>query len=191
VTPSERETGPCEIPAERQELARLDELFARFGGAVPGLAAATPSRGIYAARAAPGMERPFVLDSTVLIAFCDCRHPLHAQAASDLRYHRGCGHPLAVPASVLADVFAGAIRIGTHAVASLGDLLDGLIDVVPPINRETACHAAVYRNAHDVPLHAALVLGTADAIDADGILTTDQTWRQFDRRVGIIGVDFV
>jgi predicted nucleic acid-binding protein len=133
------------------------------------------------------MSTRIVVDSTALLAFCDPDDIHHDAAHTTLVEHIHNGHPLVIPASVLAEVLAAALRSGPHAQRVVTGLIGELASEVRPIDRQAARAAAGYLAANDrLPLHVALILGTAKAVNAEHILTTDPTWPEFHSRVRVI-----
>jgi predicted nucleic acid-binding protein len=118
--------------------------------------------------------RPVVVDSLVLLAFCDPDDPLHGVARAAVSECLLAGVPLVVPASVLSEVLVCAYRATPHAVRVVQGFVDELASEVRPLDRVAARAAARCRATRDgLPLHAGLVLGTAMSVAADRVLTAD------------------
>jgi predicted nucleic acid-binding protein len=131
--------------------------------------------------------KPVVIDSTVLLAFCDPDDPLHKVAKAVVNECLGAGSPLVVPVSVLSEVLVGAFRATPHAVRTVEGFVDELVSQVREIDRSVGRAAARYRAEHTgLGLSAALVFGTAKIIAADQILTSEPSWRQVDPRVRLV-----
>jgi predicted nucleic acid-binding protein len=128
-----------------------------------------------------------VLDSTVVLAFCDPDDVSHAAVAGALTCCLRAGGRLVVPASVLCEVLARAFRTNAHAVRTVDHIVDELVSELRPIDRAASRAAAQYRAEYPrLPLSAALVLGTASVVDAAEVLTMDASWQEVDSRVRVI-----
>jgi predicted nucleic acid-binding protein len=133
------------------------------------------------------MKNPIVIDSTVLLAFCDPDNPQHQAAAATITGYIGAGRWLVVPASALSEVLVGAYRASSHAVRTIEGLIVDLVHLVREIDRKIAHAAASYRAEHpELGLAAALVFGTAKVTAAGQILTTEPTWTTIDPRVRVL-----
>jgi predicted nucleic acid-binding protein len=131
--------------------------------------------------------KPVVIDSTVLLAFCDPDDPLHEVATTAVNERLSAGFPLVVPVSVLSEVLVGAFRASPHAVRTVVGFVDELVSQVREIDRSVGKAAARYRAEHvGLGLAAALVFGTAKVIVADEILTSEASWREIDPRVHVL-----
>ena len=127
-----------------------------------------------------------VLDATVVIAFLDQRDTHHNAAVAALE--RVAGDELVLPASAYAEMLVFPYRRGGRAaVATAKALLEELPIRVEPIGVEIAERAAELRaSTPAVRLPDALVIATADALDASTLLTADRRWRRASRRVRTI-----
>jgi predicted nucleic acid-binding protein len=131
--------------------------------------------------------KPIVLDSPVVIGFCDPDDAVHASARLALAGCLTAGHPLVVPVSVLSEVLVGAFRSTPHAVRTVEGFLDDLVSEVRPLDRAAGRAAARYRADYpELRMAAALVLGTAKSIEAEQILTTEESWTAIDPRVRVL-----
>jgi predicted nucleic acid-binding protein len=138
------------------------------------------------------MTRPTVIDSTVLLAFCDPDDPLHREARAAVDMRLTVGSPLVVPVTVLSEVLVGAFRSTPHAVRTVEAFVDELVDEVYPVDRPTGRAAAKYRADHPgLGMSPALVLGTAKVIAAEQILTTEETWIAIDTHVHLVSPERV
>ena len=129
-----------------------------------------------------------VIDSSVVLALFDPRDSLHAPAVAAVRSARDAGHTFVLPASVLAEVLVGAARRGA---AELDLRHHQVVHAFGPprcLDDPIAVAAAV-RRAHrpTLRLPAALVLATADVMQADAVLTGDKRWQSLDSRVQLVG----
>jgi predicted nucleic acid-binding protein len=128
-----------------------------------------------------------VVDATVLVGFCDPDETAHEVATAALTACLAAGTGLVVPVSVLSEVLTGAYRNTPHAVRVIEGFVKELASRVYPIDRAVGRAAAQYRAEHPgLPLHAALVLGTAKIVNAERILTTDASWIDKSARVHIV-----
>ena len=126
-----------------------------------------------------------VLDASVAIGFLDSADAHHAAAVAALTEHESA--PLVLPASAYAEVLVGPWRRGARAVDAVDEFLTDLAVRVEPLNREIARHAARLRAAHArLTLADALVLATADVLDARAVLTADRSWPRLTRRARLI-----
>ncbi len=126
-----------------------------------------------------------VLDASVVIAFLDPDDGLHAAAAAALVEHQQ--DELVIPASVYAEILVAPYRSGTEAVEEVETFLSDLAVRTEPITAAIARGAARLRSRlRGLRLPDALVLATADEIEADTVLTGDQSWASVSSRVTII-----
>lgn len=86
--------------------------------------------------------KPIVLDSPVVIGFCDPDDAVHTSARLALAGCLTAGHPLVVPVSVLSEVLVGAFRSTPHAVRTVEGFLDDLVSEVRPLDRAAGRAAA-------------------------------------------------
>jgi len=124
-----------------------------------------------------------VLDASVIIAHVDDSDALHDAAVAVLRHRKD--DDLRLPASAYAEALVGP--------ATKGDLERGMerINMLPlriePIGAMVAERAAALRAARPaLRLPDALVLGCAQALGAEEVVTADRRWRGHDR-VTVIG----
>jgi predicted nucleic acid-binding protein len=121
-----------------------------------------------------------VLDASVVIGHLDARDVHHQAARAALERHEA--DDLLLPASAYAEALVGPVRRGEteRARSGIGEL--GL--TIAPIDEEAAEAAATLRGRFpSLRLPDALVLGHAEAIDADAVLTTDAWWSRVSPRV--------
>jgi predicted nucleic acid-binding protein len=121
-----------------------------------------------------------VLDASVVIGLFDTADAHHGAATSAISHH--ASDQLSLPASAYSEVLVRPSAAG--AVAQVRDALAALAIRVDPIDEAAAEAAARLRARHPaLRLPDALVIGLADAIDADAVLTTDERWQSVSRRV--------
>lgn len=125
-----------------------------------------------------------VLDSGVVIGLLDARDVHHGAAVAALRER--AAEIFVLPVSAYAEVLAGPARIGQldaarDRVRALGFRLDAL----EPASAEAA--ARLRGRFASLRLPDALVLGHAEAIGADLVLTTDRRWRRVAANVAVVG----
>ena len=129
-----------------------------------------------------------VVDSSVILALFDPKDTLHVAAATAVRSARDAGHTFVLPASVLAEVLVGAARRGT---AELDLRHHQVVNAFGPprcLDDPIAVAAAARRARHQtLRLPDALVIATADVIQADTVLTGDKRWGSLDPRVQLVG----
>ena len=128
------------------------------------------------------MGAVIVVDSGVVIGVMDGADPHHAAARAALEKHRE--DDLRVPASAYAEALVRPGRVGRLEevradLAALGLAIDA-------IDGASAEAAARLRGLHGLRLSDALVLGHADAIGADAVLTTDRRWARVSRLVRVV-----
>jgi len=124
-----------------------------------------------------------VLDAGVLIGWFDANDPHHATATAALKNERE--HVLRLPASAYAEALvrhsaAGSVEAARQRIADVGITVD-------PVDVQGAEAAAAIRARHpSLRLPDALVLGHAEAIGADVVLTTDRRWKRVSPRVQVV-----
>lgn len=126
-----------------------------------------------------------VLDASVLIAFLNPGDAHHGAAIEALRRNRT--EDLIVPASVYAEILVGPHRHGKPAVARAESFLGDFAIQIEPIDADIARRAGFLRSRHHrLKLPDALVLATADVMDASRVLTADASWSKVSRRAEVI-----
>ncbi|MCY7419749.1 MAG: PIN domain-containing protein [Chloroflexi bacterium] len=129
------------------------------------------------------MARVIVVDASVMIAALDEHDALYRAAVAALARH--IGDTLVVPASAFAEFMVGAHRSGRAEVTRRR--LHELDATIQPITEEMADAAARLRARHtSLRLADALVLGTAEVLEAERILTGDRSWTAWSDRVELI-----
>jgi predicted nucleic acid-binding protein len=124
-----------------------------------------------------------VVDASVMIAVLDEHDALHDVAVTELSAR--IGETLVVPASAFAEFMVGAHRAGRAEVTRRR--LHELEVSVQPVTEEMADAAARLRARHAaLRLADALILGAAEVLDADVILTGDKSWRAWSDRVELL-----
>ncbi len=124
-----------------------------------------------------------VLDAGIVIGWLETSDAHHAAADAAIDQH--ADDDVRIPSSVYAEILVRpARRCATELTRNL------LRDVgirIDAIGEETAEHAAKLRAAHpSLRLPDALVLGYAEVIDADVVLTTDRRWKRVSDRVHVV-----
>ena len=126
-----------------------------------------------------------ILDAGVIIGFLNSADAHHESATKTLREAIGANQSLAMPASVFAEILVGPSRKGAESVEVVRNMVATLPIAVVPIGDEIAVSAAAMRARHNsLKLPDALVIATAEAVDAEMLLTTDRRWPSA-RRLGI------
>jgi predicted nucleic acid-binding protein len=125
-----------------------------------------------------------VLDASVLIALLDPADPHHRAARAALDAH--ADDDLRIPAHTLAEALVHPVRAGKEREARR--LLAGLEITVDPVDEAAAVAAARLRARHGSALRMpdALVLAYADVHKARRVLTADERWHAWSRRVELI-----
>jgi predicted nucleic acid-binding protein len=123
-----------------------------------------------------------VLDASVVIAFLDPDDVLHDAAVEALTEYQH--EELLIPASVYAEILVGPHRRGAEAVAEVEAFLADFAVRIEPLTPAIARSAAKLRSeSRSLRLPDALVLATADELDADSVLTGDESWARISSRV--------
>jgi predicted nucleic acid-binding protein len=125
-----------------------------------------------------------VLDASVVIAFLDPDDALHEAAVEALTEHQH--DELLIPLSVYAEILVAPYRRGREAVAELETFLADLAIRIEPLTPPIARAAAQLRSVSRGRLPDALVLATADELEADSVITGDESWRPISERVTLI-----
>jgi predicted nucleic acid-binding protein len=126
-----------------------------------------------------------VLDASVVIAFLDPGDALHDAAVEALTEHQH--DELLIPTSAYAEILVAPYRRGAEAVAEVEAFLSDLSIHIEPLTSAIARAAAKLRSeSRRLRLPDALVLATADKLEADSVLTGDESWARISGRVTII-----
>jgi predicted nucleic acid-binding protein len=126
-----------------------------------------------------------VLDASVAIAFLDAGDRHHRGAVAALT--RLQGSDMVLPASASAEMLVGPARRSRAAMDAAREFVIDLALRVEPISAGIAERAAELRAAHRaLKLPDALVIATADALEAALLLTADRTWTRVSRRAQMI-----
>jgi predicted nucleic acid-binding protein len=118
-----------------------------------------------------------VLDAGVLIGFLDADDAHHTRAYEALSAAVEASDQLVIPASALAETLVGPSRRGPDAVELVRELVSRLpIEVVPLDERVAVAAAHIRANHRSLKLPDALVIATAQILDASRLVTTDRKW---------------
>jgi predicted nucleic acid-binding protein len=118
-----------------------------------------------------------VVDAGVVIGFLDANDAHHVAANAALVSCRARRDRVVLPASAFAEILVGPSRRGPAAVTVVRNLVDRIPIEVEPLDDEIAVAAAAIRAHHaSVKLPDALVIATAQHLDADHLVTTDRRW---------------
>ena len=122
-----------------------------------------------------------VLDASVVIAFLDAADAHHPAAVAAFEKVRS--EQLVLPASAYAEVLVGPARRGRAAVSAVREFIADLAVRVEPTSVDIAERAAHLRASHrSLRLPDALVIATADVLEATTLLTADRSWTRVTRR---------
>ncbi len=122
-----------------------------------------------------------VLDASVVIAFLDAADVHHPGAVAAFEKVRS--EQLVLPASAYAEVLVGPARRGREALSVVREFIADLALHVEPTSIEIAERAAHLRASHrSLRLPDALVIATADVLEATSLLTADRSWIRVTRR---------
>jgi predicted nucleic acid-binding protein len=126
-----------------------------------------------------------ILDASVVIAFLDPDDALHDSAVEALTEHQH--DELLIPTSAYAEILVAPYRRGAEAVAEveafLADFAVRIEALTPAIAR---AGAKLRSESRSLRLPDALVLATADELEADLVLTGDESWISVSSRVTLI-----
>lgn len=124
-----------------------------------------------------------VIDASVVIALLDPADTLHAAARRE--FDQAAGDELALPASALAETLVAPARAGKLEQARRR--IQALELRIADIDEDVALEAARWRGLHDrLRIPDALVLATAEVLDAKVLLTGDAKWKALSTRVRVI-----
>ena len=119
-----------------------------------------------------------VIDAGVLIGFLDSTDAHHDAAQRALTAASGQGDTLALPASAVAECLVAPARRGDDAVRTLREFVDRFPINVVPLD-DTIAEAAARLRARlgrRLRLPDALVVATAQVLEADALITTGRRW---------------
>jgi len=126
-----------------------------------------------------------VVDASVVIAFLDPDDALHVPAVEALTEHQHA--ELVVPTSAYAEILVAPNRRGAEAVAGVEAFLADFAVRLEPLTPAIARAAAQLRSkSRRLRLPDALVLATADDLEADIVLTGDGSWSRISGRVTLV-----
>ena len=119
-----------------------------------------------------------VLDSGVVIAILDGNDAHHAAALSAVAAALERRDEIVLPVSAYAEAHVTPSRTGPRSVDTFDGFIDGLPLRVEPASRAIGASAAGLRARFgpSFKLPDALVVATAQVLNADRIVTTDQGW---------------
>ncbi|MDA0364414.1 MAG: type II toxin-antitoxin system VapC family toxin [Chloroflexi bacterium] len=119
-----------------------------------------------------------VIDAGVMIGVLDAADAHHETARSALAGAVERGDQVLLPASALAECLVGPARSGDDAVELVRTFLTRFPIAVVPLDAAVAEAAARLRASHGARLRLpdALVVATAQLVDADVLVTTDRQW---------------
>lgn len=118
-----------------------------------------------------------VLDAGVIIGFLDTNDAHHLAAVEALRDARDRNDRLVLPASVFAEILVGPSRRSAKAVTAVRSLVQRIPLEIQPLDADIAEAAAALRARHGaLKLPDALVIATAEHLDAQHLVTTDRRW---------------
>ena len=126
-----------------------------------------------------------VLDASIIIGFLDPEDALHGACVAALTDHQH--DDLVVPASVHAEILVGPYRAGPEAVSEVEAFISDFGIQIEPINASIARIGARLRSERkSLRLPDALVLACGDEIEADVVLTGDESWAKLSKRVAVV-----
>ena len=130
-----------------------------------------------------------VVDAGVVIAVLNTDDAHHVAARAALERARRRGDRLVLPASAYSEILVAPSRAGTAQIATVDAVVDGLPMTIEPIDRRVGAAAASLRASagRGLRLPDALVLATAEVLDAERVLTTDRAIYRHGSRVELVG----
>jgi predicted nucleic acid-binding protein len=119
-----------------------------------------------------------VLDAGVVIGFLDANDAHHKAAYRELAEAQGRQDRIALPASALAECLVAPARRSPEDLAAAQEFVARMPIEVAELTREIAVAAATLRARHRTRLKLpdALVIATAQVLEADVLVTTDRDW---------------
>ena len=95
------------------------------------------------------------------------------------------------PPPIVPVVAYAEVLVGVASFEPARDRVEAFFDTLPiePLPRAIGRRGAELRARTGIALPDALVVATAQEIDAPAILTADGRWRALDRRVRVVGAD--
>jgi predicted nucleic acid-binding protein len=119
-----------------------------------------------------------VLDAGVLIGFLDAEDLHHKSAHRALAEAQQRRDRIALPASALAESLVAPARRGPQDLATAQEFIQRLPIEIAELTESIATAAAVLRARHRqrLKLPDALVVATAQVLDADVLVTSDREW---------------
>jgi predicted nucleic acid-binding protein len=119
-----------------------------------------------------------VLDAGVLIGFLDADDVHHKAAFRALTQAQERRYRVALPASALAESLVAPARRNPDDVAAAQELIEQFPIEIAGLDQPIAVAAAGLRARHGgrLKLPDALVVATAQTLDADVLVTTDREW---------------
>ena len=126
-----------------------------------------------------------VVDASVIIGFLDAEDAHHRAAVAALGGSEL--NDLVLPVTAYTEVLVAPAQQGSAAMDQVEAALAALTVRVELVTPAIARSAARLRARHrSLRLPDALVLATADELDATKVLTADRAWRKISRRVQLI-----
>jgi predicted nucleic acid-binding protein len=126
-----------------------------------------------------------VFDASVVIALLDPVDALHLGAKK--AFDRVAGEDLAIPASALAETLVAPAR--SRRLEQARARIAAFELRINDITEDVALEAAQLRGRHrGLRLPDALVIATAEVLDATELLTGDANWRRLSKRVRVVSV---
>lgn len=123
-----------------------------------------------------------VIDAGVLIGFLDSADAHHEAARDAFESAAEIGDTIALPASAFAEGLVAPVRRGDEAVLAVRSFVERFPINVIPLDDVIAEAAARLRGrlGQRLRLPDALVIATAQVIEADRLITTDHRWPRRD-----------
>lgn len=133
-------------------------------------------------------RRRVVIDASVVLGLLDSQDPLHRPASDTVAALRQDDTEIVLPSFVLAEVLIGVGAFDIGAIELRRDQLEAAVGPAFPVDGRVAT-AAAHRCAESrsMRLPEALLLGTADVVGAEQVLTGDARLAAIDPRVRVIG----
>jgi predicted nucleic acid-binding protein len=123
-----------------------------------------------------------VLDASAIIAFLDPDDALHDAAVEALGEHQH--DELLIPLTVYAEILVAPYRRGAEAVEEVEAFVRDFAIRIEAMTPAIARAAAQLRSqTRSLRLPDALVLATADELEAETVLTGDESWAGISSRI--------
>jgi predicted nucleic acid-binding protein len=127
-----------------------------------------------------------VIDTSLVIAYADPSDSLHEAAHGAIGQAAGADE-LVISLITYAEILVGVFRRGGGSAEAVERFLADTGLRLQPITQAVAVLAARLRAKHAaLQLPDAIILATAELLDARGVLTADARWRRYSRLARVV-----